>query len=1239
MGSEEQLYRDLVELRARLRQEGQSSTGRIPPVCSDEALEEMSQRIPTKIEDFIAIPGIGQRFLDVYGESFLEITKKYAVSAAKGSSLDKESARTLRELEKKLINISRSNRLLFQGRISSKNTFDLMSIPGLEVLDLLFGKKKLLRLCDISNGREDEKRYRHLNQIIREVNRELREKGQYDLYIGYPFVQGKMPNDDFDIRAPLALFPVTLEKDARHITLTFDASRDAMYNNTLILAYIKATGMNKPLPNNIIEEFDGETFISELVGFYRENGINITCDDFGLREFTEYGANDFPRYEPSEMELVPNMIVGKYPTYSSSIQRDFDCILTGKEINGILNDLVINLDKTDFLSDKPDPLTLNDIKKKGMEASERDLVYINSLNSAQENILTAMNRGDEIVVQGPPGTGKSQVITGLIASAVIEGKTVLMVSEKKTALDVVYSRLGNLAKYCLLIDDVGNKDLFYKQLDCMLNSSAPKGGIDLNPLSQSIDRDVGMLTHLADTVYSPGSFGIEPYKLYSMDKTDFGDKVQFTEYSVLKDHIDQRLLNLKYPDVKELHRMFSSTTLIGNYKAYKDISSEYPWMTQMKSDLSEYNIGEMKADLMDLEAQMVDYNSKSFVSRLFSKGKVNREATLMASKYFTNYNQHTLNMLMDDPRTIVEGLDGYEKFSTVSTVYNRLSDYQKLYGEDIMATSDAIKEKYLATNDKIYNWILNEHLQRFDAEHKDLMQQIWDFDSIIADMDRKMEEKRLLCKDKVEEVLLNNLRYISESKRRGDINRIIESKRKWNLNKFINRYGYELFKGVRVWLLTPEVVSEILPLEMGLFDMLIFDEASQMYVEKGIPSIYRSKKVVVAGDHKQLRPSSLGFGRIEYDSDEDDDLDVSAALEEESLLDLARARYDSILLNFHYRSKYEELIAFSNYAFYGGHLYVSPNVVEPPKPPIEVHRVEGLWEDKSNKAEAEKVIELLKEFFAERQNDETIGIITFNASQRDLINDMIDEECSRDQEFGKNVTDEMRRFDNGEDVGLFIKNIESVQGDERDVIMFSIGYAKNSEGRLMQRFGWLNNRGGENRLNVAISRAKKKIHIVSSFEPKDLQVEDNKNEGPKILKKYLQYADAVSSGNKDLADSILHSFGDERWSEPEDVMSGRIADRVYDALIRKGYTVERNVGIGGYQIDMAIKQDDRFILGIECDSRLYEMSASTRERDYHRQKYLESRGWNIHRVWTPGFWKDPEKEVSNIVKSIERSKS
>ncbi len=1241
MGLEDDLYNELYELRETLREERRLSNGRIPQVCSDDALREMAHRVPTKVEDFSAIVGVGQRFVDIYGEEFLDITRKYAVSAANGSNIDAEAAQTLRELEKKLININKANRLLFQPKLSRKNAFDVMTLPNVDIMGLVFGNKRTLKLVDNTKGPESIKAYKHLNEIIREVNREQRDKGQYDLYLAYPFVEGCMPDGDLDIRAPLALFPVILDKDTRTISLKMDDSRDVIYNNTLILGFIKANGQNRPLPDNILEDYSGETFITNLIQFYEDNGI-ILDYAFNLPEpFIEYKAGEFPNYPPGEMKLVPNMLIGKYPTYSSSIQKDFDEMLAGREINGILNDLIVDLNKTDYLSDFPLPLTEDEIEKKGLEASERDLIYINSLNSSQENIITAMDQGDEIVVQGPPGTGKSQVITGLITSAVMKGKTVLMVSEKKTALDVVYSRLGTLSKYCLQIDDVGNKESFYNQLARMLESGKPNCARDVEEMSDSIDRDVLLLENIADVMYKPGEFGIEPYKLYGMDRTvDLGDTRQFDEYRILKENIEPTLLDLKYPMVKELHRKFSDPTLMRNLDEYKQLVEKNPWMTQMKPDLSEYDIGSMKADLLNLDKDVAEWRSKGFMGKMFSKGKLSRDATTLTDRYFTHCNEHLINTVKDDPRRIFDGLDGYETYSARSTVYHKLNADEKNYGDDVLTLSRDIKMSYGETNDRIFEWILNEHLQRFDAAHKDIMQEIWDFESIVADMDRKITEKRELCKDKVEEIFQQNLKYITESKRRGDINRIIESKRKWNLNKFIDRYGYELFKGVRVWLLTPEVVSEILPMEMGIFDVLIFDEASQMYVEKGVPSIYRAKKVIVAGDHKQLRPSSLGVGRIDYESDEDDPEDiVSAALEEESLLDLARSRYDSILLNFHYRSKYEELIAFSNYAFYGGRLYVSPNVEEPERPPIEVFRVDGLWEDKSNMAEAKKIVALLKEFFTTRRNNETIGIITFNSSQRDLISDLLDEECASDPGFGKIVNDEMRRFDNGEDVGLFIKNIESVQGDERDVIMFSIGYAKNADGRLMQRFGWLNNRGGENRLNVAISRAKRKIMIVTSFEPEDLQVDNVKNEGPRILKKYLQYARAVSDGNKDMADSILKSFGDERWDTPDEIGSSRIADRVYNALIRKGYTVERNVGIGGYQIDLAVKQNNRFILGIECDSHLYSLPSSTRERDYHRQKYLESRGWRIHRVWTPGLWKNPEREISRIIEAIERSTS
>jgi very-short-patch-repair endonuclease len=456
--------------------------------------------------------------------------------------------------------------------------------------------------------------------------------------------------------------------------------------------------------------------------------------------------------------------------------------------------------------------------------------------------------------------------------------------------------------------------------------------------------------------------------------------------------------------------------------------------------------------------------------------------------------------------------------------------------------------------------------------------------------------------------------------------------------RYVKKFEFELFKGIKIWMMTPEVVSEIMPLEADLFDLLIFDEASQIYVEKGIPAIARAKKVLIVGDHKQLRPSGLGIGRADFAEEESEEAEESeglAALEEESLLDLARFKFPSVVLDYHYRSKYEELIAFSNYAFYKGRLHVSPNVSPPEKPPIEVIKVEdGKWIDRTNLAEAERVVRLLKDFFASRKKAQTVGIITFNSYQRDLVMDLLDREGRTDPAFSDALKRETERKENGEDIGLFVKNIENVQGDERDCIIFSIAYAKNESGKVVRNFGWLNQRGGENRLNVAISRAKEKIYIVTSIEPFELSVGDLANNGPKLFKKYLEYACAVSRGDKAAARTILIGLCGETTEADISTADTEFEDAVYESLAGAGYEVERGIGIGGYRIDLAVKKDGKYLLGIECDGKLYIGSDSTRERDVHRQKYLESRGWSIYRLRANRWWRDPKGEIARIAKQL-----
>ena len=1244
----EGLAEALTALRRRLKEREKQNTGRTPVICTDQSIREMVRLMPRKASDFYSIPDIGPAFVEKYAQDFLRVLSEYNGDGA-GAHMSLKVETTLRELSKKLININKNNRMLFLPRLSPKYAVDLFDASGsYNPLEILFDAKGPVTIADVSSQdlprtSPARERYRNLVGLIRETIRDMRDKGQNDLYIGYPFVQGNLVNGEFGIRAPLCLFPVTLDRSTANITVEIDPTRDIIYNGTLILAHDKFNSLTNPLPDCTVEEANSDNFLQELLNFYSDNDIRIEYDSNELKKFTEYPGDSFPHYARGTLKLVHNIVIGKFPAYSNSIQRDFDEILDKGLVNKLVADLVSEYGETDFYSDNvSDELELNHPDKKQTSISENSLVYINALNSAQEAVLHAAETMDELVVEGPPGTGKSQTITSLITQFVNEGKTVLMVSEKKTALDVVYSRLGNLSRYAMMMDDSTNKNLFYSQLEKLLYSNdanAPMQAPDLSALSAEIDADVATLEVIADKLFTPGAFGVEPYRLYMENRRiNLQNREQIKTYKTIRTMMTDELLELKYDEIAAIHKKFENGQLTDSLDLYQLTIERYPWFLKMKDTLSNYDLILLSDSIDDLILKVDEWRNQSFLKRQASKNRLAKDIMAATKDYFLkSVGQYPVRLIMEQPEAVKQSLKEFTAgYANLKPIVTGLTANENLYLTALRKIHKLCGGTVIEWNDELYNTILFEHIQRFEMENRTLMPQVASFEKIISSIERAIGDKQALAKQRIAKVLADDIKYITASKRKGEINRAIESRRRASVAKFVRKFDFELFKAIKIWLMTPDAVSEVLPQQNDLFDLLIFDEASQLYVEKSIPSIIRAKKVVIAGDHKQLRPSSLGEGRFDMANDLiDEDAEIDAALEEESLLDLARFRYPDVLLNTHYRSKYEELIDFSNYAFYKGRLFVAPNTDAPEKPPIEVHLVDdAVWQGRSNRKEAEKVVWLIKNFFKNRQNNETVGVIAFNASQRDLIYDVIDEESLKDHEFGLQVRAEMSRKDNGEDTGLFIKNIESVQGDERDVVIFSIGYAKNTQGRLMHNFGWLNQKGGENRLNVAISRAKQKIHIVTSFRPAELNLDDAKNEGPRILKKYLEYAFAVSNGDKEEAERILQSFGETFGIAPA-AYETEYAQKVAEALREKGYDIDTQVGIGGYRIDIAVRKGGKYVLGIECDGKLYSTSSSARERDYHRQKYLESRGWRIKRIWSMDWWRDPDAEIDAICKLVD----
>ena len=453
------------------------------------------------------------------------------------------------------------------------------------------------------------------------------------------------------------------------------------------------------------------------------------------------------------------------------------------------------------------------------------------------------------------------------------------------------------------------------------------------------------------------------------------------------------------------------------------------------------------------------------------------------------------------------------------------------------------------------------------------------------------------------------------------------------VRKVFEKYAEQMFQVAPCWLASPESVSKVFPVQRDLFDLTIVDEASQLAVERSIPFLYRSKRVVVAGDEKQLSPFDL-FQVIEEDEDED-------MPEEKSLLDLAKTGFRTFNLLWHYRSKYQDLISFSNQAFYDGMLNVAPGVDRNPvNPPIRWIQCNGMWENNTNRVEAKAVVKELKNVWKKGIENTgkypSVGIITFNEPQQDLVQDEVDNMIDVDPEFAEmhNATRKSKR-----DSWLFVKNIENVQGDERDVIIFSIGYARNADGVFAQVFGSLNKKGGENRLNVAVTRARHEMVVACSINPNDIKP-TSKNYGPRRLRQFLLYAKATASQDRDAQKAVLKEINPVMEQAARSRVQEFDSDfevQVYGCLKRRGYEVDSQVGYSGYVIDLAVRHPAdprRYVIGIECDGATFHSSKSVKERDVMRQKFLENKGWVIERIWSRNWWKNQERELSRIDTAI-----
>ena len=423
-------------------------------------------------------------------------------------------------------------------------------------------------------------------------------------------------------------------------------------------------------------------------------------------------------------------------------------------------------------------------------------------------------------------------------------------------------------------------------------------------------------------------------------------------------------------------------------------------------------------------------------------------------------------------------------------------------------------------------------------------------------------------------------------------------------------------------MMSPLSVSYFLEAKTYKFDMVIFDEASQIFPQDAIGAICRGKQVIIAGDSKQLPPTSFFATSTnnldrEYDSDEEYDEVIY-----DSILEEATNSLPNRSLLWHYRSRNEDLIAFSNQEIYKNKLttFPSSNNVAADSGVEYVYVENGTYSGRCNIQEANRCVELIRDHIIKHPN-RSLGIIAFSEKQQSTIEEAV-------QKFREENPMYEKFFSEDKEESFFVKNLENVQGDERDTIIFSICYAKDSNGKMYMRFGPLGHQGGERRLNVAITRAKYNIKLVGSIMPYDIDLNKTKSEGIKMLRDYIEFAIKGSS--------VLHPY--KSFDALYD--TDKFCNGVMKFIESKGYNVKQYVGNSEYKIDIAVehpKYPGCYVAGIECDGYSYYMARTTRDREHLRKSVLEQMGWNMFRVWSTEWINNKAGEQKRLLDFIENA--
>ncbi len=811
-----------------------------------------------------------------------------------------------------------------------------------------------------------------------------------------------------------------------------------------------------------------------------------------------------------------------------------------------------------------------------------------SADSSQMTAVLYSALGKTFVLHGPPGTGKSQTITNLIAHNLSLGRRVLFVSEKKAALDVVHRRLASigLKPFCLeLHSNKSGKTEVLAQFAEALDVPVCSGPADWATTAQNLAAEREKLNGYVKALHKAYPNGMTPYDCFGHLIASVNEETG-TARTKDRGRLTIDTVTQTRADYETSRRL--TDELANGWRGTKPeaVAALEPLVSK---DWTPGVAREVETAAQNLLAA----SRKNIFSRAFAAFENRAFVPFGKACKLTPENAERMVGALDELRSVMN----WRRIKAAAAAAG-LAGFAQAIETGEIAPDESTARFDDAYAVKMLDAIIGAEpaLASFSGlNHDDAVKHYRELDDRLAELSKGEVFARLAAR-----LPRRRGEDCPAASELGILRRECEKKaRQKPVRQLLSEIPHLASDLKPCFLMSPLSVAQYLPAD-AMFDLVVFDEASQIPVWDAIGVIARGKQFVCVGGPKQMPPTNF-FQKGEMEEEDEDDETIA---DMESILDeCLAAGVHSAYLNWHYRSRHESLIAFSNHNYYSDRLNTFPSASDSPRLGVRFEFVPGgVFErraSRTNRKEAEALVDYIFTRFAEPgYRRRSVGVVTFSQAQQTLIEDLIDARREKEPKYEVFFGDDTEE-------PFFVKNLENVQGDERDVILFSVGYAPDAEGKFAMNFGPLNRDGGERRLNVAITRAKEQVVVFSSIHGSQIDLARTSAVGAAHLKDFLDFAEKGTVGAVGQAGEAA-------------VTTAEFPAAVARVLRSHGWQVDENAGCGAFRIDLAVhrKKGDGYLLAIECDGSGYANQCWTRDRDVLRASVLKGLGWHVTRLWS-----------------------